>query len=202
MKPVFKNRKNTPLTLNDGRVIWHARCCAVVSQVCAYHLKDKRWYILLGQRGIGVPDFQHYWGLPCGYLDWDETLCEAVVREVWEECGVFLPALSSEPGFVFSESSLIHNEDGYLDAPWGVSDRVDNPKQNISLHFSVLFAWDGDYLPQLSIENAEPNEVEALAWVEIHEASSMTLAFNHHIRIDKLIEEQKPQFLRVEEASR
>lgn len=201
MKPVFNNRKNTPLTLDDGRVIWHARSCAVVSQVCAFHLKDRQWYILLGQRGTGVPDFQHYWGLPCGYLDWDESLCEAVVREVWEECGLYLPALSQHVDLVFSESSLIHHQNGFVEIPWGVSDRVDNPKQNISLHFSVLFAWKGEDLPTLSFENAEPNEVEDLAWVAIDEAKAMTLAFSHHLRIEKLIQEQQHLFLRVEQVA-
>ncbi len=198
MNPIFNNRKNEPLVLEDGRTIWHARSCAVVAEVCLYNTADKRWYILLGQRGAGVPDCQHEWGLPCGYLDWDETLCEAVVREVWEECGVHLPSLPINAQFVCSSSSCINQTDNFTDLPWGVSDKVDNPKQNISLHFAIMLAWKGEPLPALSNEHAELNEVEGLAWVEIHQAKQMKLAFSHHIRIAKMLSEQHALFSEIE----
>lgn len=47
-------------------------------------IKDKS--ILLIKRGI-EPNYGMY-ALPGGYLDWDETTEEAVVREVWEETGI------------------------------------------------------------------------------------------------------------------
>lgn len=197
MNPVFKNRKNEPLLLEDGRTVWNSRSCAVVAQICLYHKVSQQWYVLLGQRGQGAPDFQGWWGLPCGYLDWDETLCEAVVREVWEECGLFLPALSSLEGFIGSQSSLTQPAP-HTDVPWAVTDHIDNDKQNISLHYAVLFAWRGEALPALSMAHAEPDEVEALAWVSIQEAVNMRLAFNHHKRIDKLIAHQADAFAHIE----
>lgn len=197
MKPVFKNRKNSPIDLPGGETIWHSRSCAVVAQVCLFNLTDATWYILLGKRGSGTPDFQGFWGLPCGYLDWDETLCQAVIREIWEECGLHLPALSQHPDFVFSTSSITRDGE-FLDAPWSLTDRIDNAKQNISMHYFIPFIWRGSEFPQLSSENADTNEVDELAWVPIDQAISMNLAFNHQQRIQMLWNEQTILFRQLE----
>lgn len=192
-KPKFNNRKNEQLDLPDGRTIWHARSCAVVAEICMYHTQHRLWYVLLGERGSGTPDFQGYWGLPCGYLDWNETLCQAVIREVWEECGLHLPSLSTSEQFVKSNSTLTQSAE-LTDVPWAVTDHIDNTKQNISLHYAVLFAWNGSEFPALSNENADLNEVGGLAWVPIHEATQMILAFNHQKRIAKLLHEKPALF--------
>ena len=192
MTPVFKNRKNQPIALPDGEVVWNSRSCAVVAQICLFNLEDNTWYILLGQRGSGTPDFQGYWGLPCGYLDWDETLCEAVIREVWEECGLYLPNLSAHPNFVYSNSSLATPEP-FNDEPWGITDRTDNAKQNISMHFVVMLAWRGEF-PELTNAFSEPNEVDGLEWVVMQNATQMKLAFDHHKRIAKLLADKQQQF--------
>ena len=197
MKPVFKNRKNQPIEVPNGETIWNSRSCAVVAQVCGLILPERRWYILLGKRGSGTPDFQGFWGLPCGYLDWDETLCEAVIREVWEECGLHLPKLSSHPDFVHSTSSITRDGE-FTDTPWAVTDRVDNVKQNISMHYFIPFVWQSKELPSLSADNSDPNEVDALAWVPIVEAMEMDLAFNHQQRIRLLWNEQNAIFRQIE----
>ena len=200
MRPLFKNRKNEPLDLPDGRTIWHARSCAVVAEICVFNTQNKTWYVLLGERGKGTPDFQGYWGLPCGYLDWDETLCQAVVREVWEECGLYLPSLAQHASFIVSNSSLTR-EGEFLDMPWSVTDHVDNPKQNISLHYAILFAWQSMPLPALTNANADPFEVEGLEWVPINQAVSMNLAFNHQKRIAKMVVELPALFAEIEAGS-
>lgn len=157
---------------------------------------DGAWYILLGQRGSGTPDFQGFWGLPCGYLDWDESLCEAVIREVWEECGLFLPGLSAHPNFLHSDSSLVSSPP-FNDTPWNITDRTDNTKQNISMHYAVLVGWNGP-LPGLSNAFADPDEVDGLEWVPIEQTFDMDLAFNHQQRIQKLWDEQTELFRQLE----
>lgn len=47
-------------------------------------IKDNQ--VLLIKRG--VEPFRGYWALPGGYVGWDETIAEAVKREVSEELGV------------------------------------------------------------------------------------------------------------------
>ncbi|WP_158657743.1 NUDIX hydrolase [Agarilytica rhodophyticola] len=180
----FTNKQNEPVTLTDGRMVWLARSCAVVGHILLFSIRHQNWYVLLGKRGQGTPDCQGYWGLPCGYLDWDETLTQGMMREVWEECGLYLPNLKDNPDFGWSESACIHSGLDAKDHPWWISDNPGSGKQNISMHFAVAFSWRGEQFPQLSAENAEPDEVEDIAWVEIEEACSMDLAFNHaqHIR--------------------
>lgn len=198
MPPNFKNRRNEPIQREDGSVIWHSRSVAVVAEICLYQPQQNQWYILIGQRGSGTPDFQGYWGLPCGYLDWNETLCEAVVREVWEECGLFLPELSQQNGFIYSASSLLQNQQAFNDTPWAVTDHLGDNKQNISLHFAAMFGWGNTHLPELSNINADPDEVSGLAWQPITQAMQMQLAFNHHLRIRKVLDELQSPMAQVE----
>lgn len=200
MKPIFKNRKNLPIDLPSGETIWYSRSCAVVAQICLFNVTDATWYVLLGKRGSGTPDFQGFWGLPCGYLDWDESLCEAVIREVWEECGLFLPSLSAHPNFLHSDSSLVSPEP-FNDVPWSITDRTDNAKQNISMHYAVLVGWNGA-LPELCDAFADPNEVDGLEWVEMTKATEMELAFGHQKRITKLYADWRAQFAVLEQKCR
>lgn len=44
--------------------------------------------VLLIRRGPGARNEQGLWATPGGAVEWDETPAEAVVREVWEECGI------------------------------------------------------------------------------------------------------------------
>jgi len=197
-RPKFSNRQNERIHTQDGRPIWLSRACAVVAQVCLYHAKDRRWYILLGKRGSGTADFQDYWGLPCGYLDWDETLSQAMVREVYEECGVYLPGLKQHPQFIWSENACINSPENFEEVPWTITDRPRTQKQNVSMHYAVLFSWRGAPLPELSDANAEPNEVAGIDWLPIEHAMEMSLAFDHEHRIRRFYHEQQERLKRVE----
>ncbi len=165
MKPEFNNRENEEVTLSDGRVIWLSRSSAVTTtvlcQVAGSH------YILLGKRGIGCPDEVGKWNLPCGYLDWDETLPEAAVREVFEETGVNLRDVA--------ESSILLS---HMDQPWQVnSGHRPGSKQNVSHHFYMVF--EAAELPATSTEYCEPDEIAELQWREISQLGDLDYAFRH-----------------------
>lgn len=145
-----------------------------------------------------MPDFQGYWGLPCGYLDWDETLSEAVIREVWEECDLFLPKLAKNAQFVRSSSSFVMVDTETQDAPWRIYDTPDKTKQNLGFHYAILFSWDGMPFPSLSNINVGTGETEELGWVRADHAMHMELAFGHQLAIARLFSEKKNEFSALE----
>ena len=65
---------------------WISRSVAVTGLISAVG-KDGEVYFLLERRGPGCPDNIGKLCSICGYLDWDETLEEAIVRETYEETG-------------------------------------------------------------------------------------------------------------------
>jgi ADP-ribose pyrophosphatase YjhB (NUDIX family) len=188
MQPRFQNQPNRPVPSPEGETVWVSRSVALVGEVCAYNLVEQAWYVLLVKRGTGTPDFQGFWCLPCGYLDWNETLTEGLLREVFEESGLYLPSLSSHEHFSHSPCSLTQ-QDYQQEMPWFISDIPNNTKQNISMHYAVLFAWNHTILPTLSNAHCEVNEVEDIQWMPLHKAKSMTLAFNHHVLLRRLCQE-------------
>lgn len=68
---------------------WISRASAVVGIVYGLD-KDGEPHFLVSKRGPGCPDHVGKWAFTCGYLDWDETKKEAVVRELWEELGLLI----------------------------------------------------------------------------------------------------------------
>lgn len=165
MNPKFNNTHNEEVTLADGRVIWISRSSAVTTTVLCR--SAGKFYILLGKRGVGCPDEVGKWNLPCGYLDWDETLSEAAIREVFEETGVNLSAIP--------KTSILLQ---HMQQPWRVnSGHSSGSKQNVSHHFYIAF--DAAELPATSTEFCEPNEIDELQWREINNLHGLDYAFGH-----------------------
>jgi len=192
LRPPFKNKPNTPITL-DGKLHFVARDCAVVAEVFLYHAQTQSWHVLLGKRGSNVPDFQGFWGFPCGYLDWNETLYEAVLREIWEETGLVLADLSTSTQVIKSQN--LPSEKNKPPLPWKISDTPGkNIKQNISHHFSFFMHWHDTALPALTIEYAEENEAEAAKWIILDEAKQLDMAFNHTNCLIEILEAEAHHF--------
>ena len=191
----FSNLPNPKIRAEDGRVIYCSRSCAVVGEVFLYSMYAKKWYVLLGKRGVRLPDFKGYWCLPCGYLDWGERLDEAVVREVWEETGLLL----NDANFI-AKCIKSHNFGDKVDRPrfWHVNDEPIGTKQNISFHYGFVFCWGESELPDLSIENAFVGEVEDVRWFTVEDAYKLQLAFNHNTRLESIRQEKKALFDAIE----
>ncbi|MEO8538741.1 MAG: NUDIX domain-containing protein, partial [bacterium] len=49
-------------------------------------LRDEAGRVLLGKRASG--EYAGLWCIPCGYVEWDEDVREAAMREFAEETGI------------------------------------------------------------------------------------------------------------------
>jgi len=176
---IFTNKENEKVDLPDGRTVWLSRAIAVVGTV--WCVVNDIPYLLIGQRGPGCPDEIGKWNLPCGYLDWNEDLRDAVTREIWEETGLDIKSID--------EKDIIVNN---LDMPWFVTSNVtdDNEKkQNVSHHYALVYK--ADKLPMLSADNCEEGEISDLKWIGISKIDDFDFAFNHKTRINGFLNEQK-----------
>jgi 8-oxo-dGTP pyrophosphatase MutT (NUDIX family) len=181
--PKFNNKENEVVTLEDGRKIWLSRASAVVVNVW-YIGADMKPYVLMGKRGKGCPDEVGKWVLVCGYLDYDESLAEGALREVFEETGVDISALRSDDDY----STIYDNLTGSGQPYMVNSTPGDDKRQNVTHYFGYIFS--GGEKPELSADNSEEEEVEELKWVPYDEVDKLDVGFGHKKRIHSFYKEK------------
>ena len=151
----------------DGKFLgWFSRSVAVLALIHVYG-KDGRHYVLASQRGKGTPDPEYVgkWNLCCGYLDFNETGKESVIREVFEETGV---NISNE-----TIRSIGVNTDPTTDK-----------RQNVTLRYVVALSKDKEvYERQFSHKNNEKDEVGEIKFIDYRDIDKYEWAFGH----DKII---------------
>ena len=161
--------KNHPLiNPKTGKEEWISRAMAVLAIVLGKD-KDGNTYVLAQKRGKGTPDpeFVGCWCLPCGYLDYNENLHQAIAREVLEETGVNVHPDNFELFYI--------NDNPFSDK-----------RQNVTFRFRTkLEGYIDDW--ELSNKNSETNEVSDIKWININEINNFDWAFNHN-KIIKEIE--------------
>lgn len=160
----FKSTPNRCINV-DGKEIWISRSMTVLPVL--FFVSKGTQYVPLGQRGEDLPDGVGQWGLPGGYLDYDETTTQAVYREVWEELGLDIPQLVEDFPF-----------EGNLDHPYEVYSEPLR-RQNVTLKYALRFQLGDAELPKLDPQVSKGEVVEA-KWFEVESAIAMNLAFNHH----------------------
>jgi ADP-ribose pyrophosphatase YjhB (NUDIX family) len=170
----FNNRENKCLKTTDGGHIWNSRSLAVVGMVLMRHLGEI--YVLMGKRGPGLPNEVGKYCMPCGYLDWDETCEEAVVREIYEESGLNIYKILETYNILYD----------HMHFPWRIHSIPDNNVQNVSMHYAIFVDTSvnafRDYasLPDLTIENnVDKDEVEESKWININDLYKYDCAFGH-----------------------
>lgn len=173
----FQNTPNQCIAI-EGKECWISRSVTVLGILFfvvgkpSQEAFTENTYVPLGLRGVALPDEMGKWGLPGGYLDYDETVGEALLREVWEELGINLLKLREQHPFI-----------GSLEQPYYV---FSNPirRQNVTLRFPALFFVDDfEQLPPL-LPKVTEDEVAQTDWVTVKQALTMKLAFGHETIID------------------
>ncbi len=168
----FKSTPNRCIQ-HEGKEIWISRSVTVLPVL--FCVSKGIQYVPLGLRGEDLPEGVGQWGLPGGYLDYDETATQAVYREVWEELGLDIPQLVEDFKF-----------EGNLAQPYDV---YSTPlrRQNVTLKYALMFHLGEVDLPALDPQVSKGEVVEA-KWVEVEKALTMKLAFNHHEVIKECLE--------------
>lgn len=158
--------KNYQVKGVDGNLYWVHRSVAAAGFV--FNIINGFTHILAVKRGVGAADGQGLWCCPCGYLDFDETLEECVIREIKEETGLIIPK---------NELSLIQIHDDPIEE-----------KQNVTAQYFGLFI---DNTEELFFSGEEIDEVEEIKWIPMSDLESYEWAFNHFntivILADKLL---------------
>lgn len=143
---------------DTNKEYWISRSIAVASFIFYHEPNTNNIYVLANKRGDGTPDFQHCWNCPCGYLDFDETLKDAAIREIFEETG-----------YIINSENLTINSIN--------DDPKDSNKQNVTIRFVAHLTKMPDYKERLG---GEQNEVDDIKWILINDIDNYDWAFNHN----------------------
>lgn len=149
----------------DGEELWISRSVTVLAVLVV--VCDGNAYVPLNQRGPDLPSEVGKWCLAGGYLDYDETIGGAMLREVWEELGLDLEEIQANHRLVGSleQPSLVFSEP--------------RRSQNVTMHYPLMvFLSEGADLPPLNPQVSK-GEVTDVGWFDLEKALEMDLAFNH-----------------------
>ena len=161
--PNMRNRQGYNADGTKGP--WFSRSVACATAVLLHDSDSGKWFVLAGQRGTGTPDYQGYWNLPCGYLDFNEDTQEAAAREVHEETGI---NLTKDQLKYFGNSSSPYEN-----------------RQNVCFFYVAILNDSMRNLP-FSTADMEENEVSGLQWVPLENADNVMWAFGHDELIKKI----------------
>ena len=155
---MFKNQPNKVIKSEEDSH-WISRSCVAI---CLVTWNSK---FLIVQRGDAVIQ-SGKWCLPCGYLDYDETIEECAVREIWEESGLdirkYIDVNNISPVYINSDPGATKNQD-------------------VCFHFNMKI----DSIIEPKTQIIDLNETLDIKWVTKDELVNYSFAFNHDKRIMK-----------------
>jgi len=159
-----QHTSNFQVTAEDGKRYWISRSCAVCAIVLCK--SNGSWNILVNKRGQGTPDWQGFWNIPCGYVDFGETCEQACSREILEECGIEI-----DPG-MFELYAVNSNPN-------------DSDKQNITIRY-IANVPEECMMEHLSDIYSEKDEVDGIKWISFNDIDDYEWAFNHRDILETL----------------
>jgi 8-oxo-dGTP pyrophosphatase MutT (NUDIX family) len=155
---------------DSGREYWISRSIAAVVCITAKSIHGDS-YVLAVQRGKGTPDPEYVgaYCMPCGYLDYDETIAQAAQREVKEETGLTFP---------ISDFKLVSINDN----PLG------DKRQNVTFRYLIKSDVPTEDLELLfTTKNSEKDEVSSIRFIRLSDIEMYKWAFNHETLIKEII---------------
>lgn len=170
------SRENRMIKGENGEELWISRSVVVIC-VVARITDDNKIEIIAEKRGPLVSATGR-WCFPCGYLDYDEDITDAVIREVQEETGY----------------TLERKDVNFID----INSKPEGKKQNVGIRHIAFIDNDKK---QISDFELDTNEVTELKWIEIGESvgnifnidvnklDCVKWAFNHKSLIIHIINE-------------
>lgn len=170
--PVFKNRPNKFHKDKDGKAFWESRSVAVEAVVFAIY--GEHAYVLIEKRSAKMMDSPGLWCVPCGYLDYDESGWEAIVRELYEETGLDVEAYNA---------SIIATNNRQ---PFGVITDPRQNRQNVVLEYCIVMDFNKSMqkFPDY-VSSYKNKEIAEIRWMPFDDRtnSEYVWAFNHDERI-------------------
>ena len=147
--------KNFPIE-KDGVTYWISRSVAAVAYV--YTFIGENLCVLANKRGPGCPGKVGLWNCPSGFVDYDETVEDAAVREVWEETGV-----------------KIYKEDLRLIE---IDSDINRDDQNILVRYRCFLRPEES--KETTDEHSEPNEVSEIKWIPVKDINDYEWVSEKH----------------------
>lgn len=166
--------KNQECYDKDGKFLgWFSRSMAVAVFIFAKD-KDGQWCILGSERGEEAADYQGYWNVVSGYVDFNEKIKGGTaIREAREELGVQLK--ESDLEFV-----------GYNDDP-------SENKQNVTFRFAAFMTDKKTDEFKFSHAGNEGKEVGLIKFIKIQDIKHYKWAFGHDKLIEQIFKEHRPR---------
>lgn len=166
-KLVASHTPNPCVTTVEGQIKYVSRSIAVMVIILLVHPETGERWVAVQERGPKVSDSGKRC-MVCGYLDYDESVAEAAIREVFEETGLNVQYLVELGIAEFPQAPFHINDDPRKDA-----------RQNVT--FQYLLKITSSEMPPLSLDYMEPGEVNFHEWMLLTEEEIVRRqwAFNH-----------------------
>lgn len=146
----------------DGKTYWISRSIATV--VYCYTKIGGIYHILANKRGSGV-DKSGLWNCISGYLDYSETLEECACRELHQETGVNIKP---------TDLKL-----------YCIDSNPERKNQNVLVRYFTFIK--PNHIKELTTEFSEPNEVDEVKWIPLHEVKNYEWVSDNHKNLIKQI---------------
>lgn len=171
MTPKFNNKPNTKVRIKScGEEVYVSRAVSLDAVIMIREEEDFK--VLITKRSEKMNTEPGKWCLPCGHLDWNETCYEGILREVYEEVGIYLPD---------HNTFIVENN---TDKEFNTDSRPSNSERG-NVAFQYIFVYDFENIMPVKLQNLNINneEVSDYKWVNLsdlfYNKLDLDWAFNH-----------------------